>query len=361
MQFRIKIFVPWIVLGLGACSGGGGGAKDGGSQDSGDVEDTGEVDLWRAKGAGFVYLLDGEADHSRLVLEVEGTLTPREGEDYYGWLLGGRNGYVPVGPFDVAGGQVSFEQDEGFNLFEDGYNSFESYVSEGAPVSPGAGVPLWGGAMPQEALDAVNSLLVESTHTTSGEGSLRSVETTLETILAFAQSGIDNFTDLATCSDTSEAIYNAIGASAEDIDHNGVVSTIEAIEIGIASSEPEVNTHVKAILDDLTTAFNALGAAAEIEPEQWSAIENAHDCIERVQIHSDAARVQASIASCAAQSCCDMIFGNVIEELGLALDGADANEDGVVDLESEGTVECGIEFVSRLLGFPVAVGFEPRQ
>ncbi|MEE2750917.1 MAG: hypothetical protein VX519_05775 [Myxococcota bacterium] len=361
MPFRIEFIGAWILLTLSACSGGGGGGKDGGSQDSGDVGDTGAVDLWRAKGNGFVYLLDGEADHSRLVLEVEGTLTPRDGEDYYGWLLGGRNGHVPLGPFEVSAGEVSFEQEQGFNLFENGYNSFESYVSEGAPVSPGAGIPLWGGAMPQEALDAVHSLLVESTHTTTGEGSLRSVETTLETIRAYAQSGIDNFTDLATCADTSEAIYNAIGASAEDIDHNGVVSTIDTIEIGIASSEPEAETHVKAILDDLTTAFNALGAAAEIEPEQWSAIENAHDCIERVQVHSDSARLQASIASCAAQSCCDMIFGNVISDLGLALDGQDANEDGVVDLESEGTVECGIEFVSRLLGFPVAVGFEPGQ
>ncbi len=184
------------------------------------------------------------------------------------------------------------------------------------------------------------------------------METTLETIRAYAQSGIDNFTDLPTCAATTEAVYNAIGASTEDIDDDGVVSTIDSIEIGIASSEPDAATHVKAILDDLTTAFNALGAAAEIEPEQWSAIEKAHDCIERVQAHSDAARLQASIASCGAQSCCDMIFGNVISELGLALDGEDTNEDGVIDLESEGTVECGIEFVSRLLGFPVAVGFQ---
>lgn len=360
MRISVSFLVPWIVIGCGACDFSN-GSKDEGGSDTGERRDSGIVDIWRAKGSGFVYLLDGEADHSRLVLEVDGTLTPRSGEGYYGWLLGGGIGHLLMGPFSVNEGTIAFEQDHGFNLFEDGYTSFEGYVSEDAPSSPGLGQPLWGGALPQGALDAITSLLVESAQTPSGEGSLRSVETALETIRSYAQAGIDNFTDLATCADTSEAIYNAIGASEEDIDHNGQVSTLTELELGIANSDPAITTHVSLIFDDLTTAFNALGGTSDIGDDERWAIGNAYDCIDRVYSYSSAARLRASIASCAAQSCCEMIFGNVIDELTLALDGEDLDEDGQVDLGSEGTVECGIEFVSRLLGFPVAVGFQEGQ
>ncbi len=156
----------------------------------------------------------------------------------------------------------------------------------------------------------------------------------------------------ATCN-----IYNAIGASSENIGGSDEVSVIPGVELGIASTDPAEVTHVSLVFDDLTTAFYALGGITDIEDFQREAIDQAHDCIERVQAHADAARNHALVASCAAQSCCDGIFNNIIEDLTLALDGEDANEDGAIDLESEGTVECGIEFVSRLIGFPIAIGF----
>jgi hypothetical protein len=350
---RALILFGVVVSGLGACTGGGLGNKD----DTGVEPDTGLPDLWRAKGSGFAYLLDGTDDHSRVVVEVTGTLTPRDTEGYYGWLLGGRAGQLAMGPFDVVEGEVSFSEEHGFNLFDDGYASFESYVSETAPVSPGNGTPLWGGAIPEEALAAVTSLLVENTTTSGGEGSLRSVETALEEIRAFAQAGIDDFVDLPTCANTTEAIYNAIGASSENIGGSDEVSVIPGIQLGIASTDPAEVTHVSLVFEDLTTAFYALGGTTDIEDFQREAIDQAHDCIERVQAHADAARNHALVASCAAQSCCDGIFNNIVEDLTLALDGEDADEDGNIDLENEGTVECGIEFVSRLIGFPIAIGF----
>ena len=353
---RALILFGLVVAGLVACTGGGPGNKDDGD-DTGDAPDTGLPDLWRAKGSGFVYLLDGTDDHSRVVVEVAGTLTPRATEGYYGWLLGGRAGHLAMGPFDVVEGEVSFDEEHGFNLFDDGYASFESYVTETAPVSPGNGTPLWGGAIPEEALAAVTSLLVESTSTPEGDGSLRSVESALEVIRAVAQAGIDGFVDLPTCANTTEAIYNAIGASSENIGGSDTVSLIPGIELGIASTEPAEVTHVSLVFDDLTTAFYALGGITDIDEFQREAIDKAHDCIERVQAHADAARHHALVASCAAQSCCDGIFNNIIEDLTLALDGEDIDEDGAIDLENEGTVECGIEFVSRLIGFPIAIGF----
>jgi hypothetical protein len=353
---RALILFGLVVAGLGACTGGGPGNKDDGD-DTGVEPDTGVPDLWRAKGVGFVYLLDGTDDHSRVVVEVAGTLTPRDTEGYYGWLLGGNAGYLSMGPFDVVEGAVLFAEEHGFNLFDDGYASFESYVSESAPISPGNGTPLWGGAIPAEALTAVTSLLVESTATPEGEGSLRSVESALEVIRAVAQSGIDNFVDLPSCANTTEAIFNAIGATSENIGGSDEVSVIPGISLGIASTDSTEVTHVSLVFDDLTTAFYALGGITDIEEFQRAAIDQAHDCIERVQAHADAARNHALVASCAAQSCCDGIFNNIIEDLTLALDGEDADGDGAIDLENEGTVECGIEFVSRLIGFPIAIGF----
>jgi hypothetical protein len=353
---RALMLFGLVVSGSIACTGGGPGNKDGGD-DTGGAPDTGLPDLWRAKGAGFAYLLDGTSDHSRLVVEVTGTLTPRDTEGYYGWLFGGRNGHLSMGPFDVVEGEVSFAEEYGFNLFDDGYASFESYVSESPPVSPGNGTPLWGGAIPDEALVAVTALLVESTATPEGDGSLRSVESTLELIRAVAQAGIDDFVDLPTCSNTTEAIYNAIGATAVNIGGSDTVSLIPDIELGIASTDPAEVTHVSLVFDDLTTAFYALGGTTDIEDFQREAIDRAYDCIERVLSHADAARDHALVASCAAQSCCDSIFSNIIEDLTLALDGEDEDGDGAIDLENEGTVECGIEFVSRLIGFPIAIGF----
>jgi len=355
-EMRGLIQIGLVVSGLVACTGGGSGGKDG-ADDTGDGSDTGVPDLWRAKGTGFVYLLDGTDDHSRVVVEVGGTLTPRETEGYYGWLLGGRTGHLSMGPFDVVEGEVSFSEEHGFNLFDDGYASFASYVSESAPVSPGNGTPLWGGAIPEEALTAVTSLLVESATAPGGEGSLRSVETALESIRAVAQAGIDDFVDLPTCANTTEAIYNAIGASSENIGGSDEVSVIPGIELGIASTDSAEVTHVSLVFEDLTTAFYALGGTTDIEDFHREAIDKAHDCIERVQAHADAARDHALVASCAAQSCCEGIFNNIIEDLTLALDGEDVDGDGAVDLENEGTVECGIEFVSRLIGFPIAIGF----
>jgi hypothetical protein len=90
------------------------------------------------------------------------------------------------------------------------------------------------------------------------------------------------------------------------------------------------------------------------DEEVRDAFDNAYDCVERVEAYANAAATKASVASCGAQTCCEGIFGDVIENLGYALDGYDFDEDDFIDIETEGTVECAIEFVSRLISFPVS-------
>ena len=48
-------------------------------------------------------------------------------------------------------------------------------------------------------------------------------------------------------------------------------------------------------------------------------------------------------------------MGIVLEELGMALNGEDTDGDGTIVQEQEGTIECGIEYISRLVGFPVTL------
>ena len=341
---------PWILLAVAAGCTGVGDNKDQGG-DTGSSDDTGNplIDTWRAKGSGHAYLLDGVADHSRFLLEVEGTLSPRDTQDYYGWLLGGDAGHQLLGPFEVIEGNTSFEIELGVNLFENGYSSFEAYASEEEPISPGLGDPLWEGALPEEALAIVSELLISSPDTPNGEGSLRATETTVEIIRSYAQSAITDFVNTATCNGQAEAIYNTITAQAEDKDGNGTIQSIEGLDLGIVGDP----SHVTMILEDLTDAFYAFGGL-QAEEDVRIALDNAHDCVERVESYAQAAATKASVASCGAQSCCELIFNSVVDNLTIALDGTDLNEDRVVDLETEGTVECAIEFVSRLVGFPVS-------
>jgi hypothetical protein len=171
----------------------------------------------------------------------------------------------------------------------------------------------------------------------------------VETIRSYAESALADFVDTATCNGQAEAIYNAITAQSEDKDGNGSIQTIEDLGLGVIGDP----SHVTMILDDLTDAFNAFGGL-QAEEDVRVALDNAWDCVQRVEIYAAAAATKASVASCGAQSCCELTFNSVVENLTVALEGTDLNDDQVVDLETEGTVECAIEFVSRLVGFPVS-------
>ncbi|MEC7240343.1 MAG: hypothetical protein VXW32_03835 [Myxococcota bacterium] len=334
-----------------ACTsaGGGGGSKDS-TSDSGAGSDTGEevVDTWRAKGSGYAYLLDGTEDHSLFRLEIEGTLIPREGHSYYGWLMGGSDGYKLMGPIPVNVSEVEFEVDIGVNGLRNGYREFQVFQHDSEPLNPGVGDPVWAGAMPEDSLEIVRGLLGGGTAT--NEGSLREMETTAERIIAAAQDAIDGFSTLPEFNAKAEAISNAIAGEAEDVDQNGQVETLEGSELGLIGD----TSHVSQTLADLTEAFEAFGGLTA-EDHIRDALDDAYDCIQRVDAYADKAQTYAGIATvCAGQGSCQSTMETVVEQLDLALNGEDLNEDGVISAEqNEGTIECGIEYISRLVGFSV--------
>jgi hypothetical protein len=336
---------------LCACtSTDGKGSKDQGN-DTGTGTDTGDevIDTWRAKGSGYAYLLDGDHDHSLFKLEIEGTLVPREGYSYYGWLMGGSDGYKLMGPIPVDVSQVDFEIEIGVNGLLNGYREFKVFQHDEPPLNPGVGDPVWAGSMSGESLDLVQGLIGGSG--AADEGSLRATESAVERVIEAAQSAIDDFSVLPEFNAEAEAISNAITGVAIDVDQNGEVRTLEDVEKGIVGDD----SHVQQIFADFTSAFEAFGGV-EAEAHIRLAIGNAYDCIQRVESHALRAQDYAGVATvCAAQGSCESTMRIVLDELGMALNGEDLNEDGVVDQEDEGTIECGIEYISRLVGFPVAV------
>ena len=350
-SFRWFCSVLAIVL-LSACtSTSDDGSKDSVSSDTGPtVTDTGEQvqDTWRAKGSGYAYLLDGEEDHSLFRLEVEGTLVPRDGYAYYGWLMGGSDGYKLMGPIPVNVTEIEYEFELGVNALAQGYREFKVFQHDSEPISPGVGEPVWDGALSGESLDLVRGLIGDSSGT--NEGSLRATETAVEEILAAAESAIDGFTDLATFHANAEAISNAITGVSEDVDNNGSVETLESLDKGLVGD----GSHVETILEDLTASFEAFGGL-EAEDYVREALDNAYDCIQRVESYALRAQQYAGICTvCAAQGSCESTMNKTVTQLGLALNGEDSNDDGVISAEQdEGTIECTIEFVSRLVGFPV--------
>jgi hypothetical protein len=350
LQFRQFEKLLSLSLLCACTSTGGPGSKDQGS-DTGPGTDTGEVvnDTWRAKGSGYAFLLDGQEDHSLFTLEIQGTLVPREGYAYYGWLMGGAAGYQLMGPIPVNVGEVEFEFELGVNGLLDGYREFKVFQHDEAPLNPGIGDPVWEGAMSEETLGLVQGLLGGTA--AAGEGSLRATEDTVEVISASAQSSIDNFTTLPEFNAQAEAISNAIAGAEVDVDQNGTVETLEGLEKGIVGP----GGHVEEILADLTSTFEAFGGL-NAEAHVREALDNAYDCIQRVEAHAIRAQTHAGVATvCAAQGPCEATMDIVVEELGMALNGEDTDGDGTIVQEEEGTIECGIEYISRLVGFPVTL------
>jgi hypothetical protein len=328
----------------------GSGSKDQGN-DTGIGSDTGEevVDTWRAKGNGYAYLLDGQDDHSLFRLEIQGTLVPRQGYSYYGWLMGGSDGYKLMGPIPVSVSEVEFEFELGVNGLLNGYRQFKVFQHDEVPLNPGVGDPVWAGEMSEESLILVQGLIGGSG--AADVGSLRATETAVETIIEAAQDAIDNFTVLPDFNADAEAISNAVTGVEVDVDQNGQVSTIDGVEKGIVGE----NSHVEDIFTELGNAFDAFGGV-EAEEHIRLAIGNAYDCVQRVESHALRAQSYAGVATvCASQGPCESTMRIVLEELGMSLVGEDLNDDGVVDQEDEGTIECGIDYISRLVGFPVSV------
>lgn len=308
------------------------------------------TDTWHARGGGKAYLLDGELDHSKFTLELTRVTEPAEGQHYYGWLMGGSEGVISLGEITVDGEQVIFEHELGFNGFTDGYTIFEAYMAESQPSAPGEGEIVWRGELGQDAISALTELLIESPDYPNHEGSLRAIETTVEVIRDFSVADIDTTEDVLALQVKGEAVANAIKREELDRNNDGTVQQIQEVTLGLLGTEG----HVGLILDDLRDAFNAFGGQ-QADSDVRDALDDAYDCVENIEDHAlDAYSYSGTVTVCGAATSCRNFLYSAHDSLQLVLDGEDLNADGVISPD-EGTVECAIEHISRLLAFDVAV------
>jgi len=338
-----------VLLGPACILGGGGGN---GSDTGAATDDTGggggnSGDTWRPRGKGSAYLLDGDEDHSLLRIELTSCMEPRDGEAYHGWLTGGSTALY-LGEIPVDDDIVLHEVELGLNAFEAGYTTFQAYVASEAPSAPGEGELLWYGEIPTTAVEILEDLLVSSPE--SSEGSLRAMETTAETIRDYGQSAIDGYSDIVAFRGDAEAVANGIAGTDVDEDGNGTVQTIDGLEVALTGPQG----HSDVILEDFQEVLDAYGGN-QADADIREAISVAYDCIQRIDAHAETAHELAGTTTvCGAESSCIGLMNQVIDELDYVIEGYDEDGDGTVELD-EGTIECALEYMSRLMAFEVSV------
>ena len=325
-----------------ACGGGKldeEGGDDGAGpplDDTGGGSDGGE-DHWGAAGSGQAHFVDGTTDNSLFHLEITGTQPPRDGEEYRGYLVNDAGGVKEPGAIPVTSNNATFEADIGENALIDGYTNLEVWAG---PVGGGQGdgVLLWVGSVDPALTATYEELLLVDPAVPTGEGSLRAVETTTETLISLINNITSATTSIAELNAFAGEVVDSIQGGANPVD--GTVPILGATGL------------IELILADLDTA------SATVEPGDpvKDYANYAYDCTTRIEGYADDAMGRADIAMvCGSEDSCDGLLLQAAENLALALNGEDANEDGTIDPIAEGTIECAITYVSQMAYMDVSV------
>lgn len=342
------VTVALLVLATGCTSGGK--DRNGSGDDSGDTDDEdsggGNAGDWRPVGGGYAWFVDGAADNSVVHLELTRCIPPLEGEAYYGFLSKGGSSPIALGELTCAGEEVRFEGESGVDALLGGYDTFDAYATAGDGGAPD-GTHLWTGQIDPALLAVIEELVISSSATPEGEGTLRSAETEIEFVIEYTLDVVADARSVEDLHEEGERIANAIEGGAEDIDDDGTVSLLEGT-VGLLGA----GGYVSRVIQDLETVSGSVAVGDPIKDYA----NYAYDCIQRVESHAEFAAVSARVATvCGAESSCDDTLGGVVTELGVAQAGADADGDGGVDPLTEGTIECSIYYVSQMARMSVAV------
>lgn len=331
---------PLAALLLLAC--GGGKAEGEGDEGAGPpLDDTGGggdgEDTWGPSGSGIAYFLDGSGDNSLFHLEISNTQPPREGEAYQAFLVRADGSVVSMGAVPVTSNSVIFEADIGMNALVEGLTTLEVWAGP-AGAGQGSGTLLWGGTVDPALTNVYLELLLVDAEVATGEGSLRAVETTTETLISL--------TEAITTATASSTELNAFAREFED--------SIEGGPDAIAGTSPILGPTgaIELILADL----DAASAAVEPGHPVKDLANYAYDCTQRIEAHVEDAVYKAGIASVSAgEEVCDGLLLDAAAFLSFALNGEDIDGDGAVDPITEGTIECAITYASQMAYMDVAV------
>ncbi|MFZ5478866.1 MAG: hypothetical protein ACOZNI_18985 [Myxococcota bacterium] len=320
---------------LVACDGDKGETPDTTAGD--DTGEGGGGSVWSAAGSGTAYFADGAEDNSLFHLELGRCEPPAEGKAYFGFVSRGGEDPIALGEIPVTGEDVIYDGETGVNAIVEGYYTFEAWHNDSGVL--GEGDPLWAGEIDTTVYAVIQNLLIASDSTPEGEGSLRSLETTVQDIRDDALAVIGTSPGVDALNDAGEGYYNAINGTETDLNGGGAVVYGEHLPI----------LGETGYLELIFADFDA--ASGELEPGDpvKELVADAYDCAQRIEDYASAASLHAQIAAVsAADTTAQAEIYDMSDQLGYALDGYDDDEDGSIDVATEGTIECAVDYVSQM-------------
>ena len=338
----------WLLAGLAACTGGAGTGENK-NDDSSAQDDTGggggSGDNWGPSGTGYGWFVDGAEDNSVFHLEMAATRAPRDGEAYYGWVTKAGEEPKPVGEIVVTGEDLIFEAELGFNAVLEGYDSFEAWATDNGGTAA-EGTRLWSGQVDPEIYSSIQNLLVASTTTPDGQGSLRSLEGYIERMQNSINDTVAATDDLSALHNEAERVVNAIEGTEHDVVGDGSVEMYDW-QFSVLGNAG----YISLILADISTVSAQVPPTDEIKEFG----NHAYDCTELIETKVEAASRNAGTATAAgAPTTAETQLAKAVESLGFALNGEDGEDEGEdIDPITEGTLECAIFYVSEMMRMPV--------
>ncbi len=340
----------FLVLALVACTEDV--VKDDNAGDTGG-EDTagggGTADTWKASGTGSAYFGDGSADNSMFTLQMSRAYEPRDGEAYFGFVSTGGSDWVEVGEILVNGEDVDYTYDIGSNAIIAGYSHFEAWANSTGEV--GEGDPVWAGNVDPTVFDTIQGMLIASTATPDGQGSLRALESHLEFLIAEAGSAEGAGLTDAESATLCEKIGNALQDPPEDSDGDGTVETYDDV-LAVQGDDGEGGFgYVELIIEDLGVANAVVDPLDPIH----SHIEQAYDGVQFTDFWAEKAAADARAGANSSAASALTKLAEVVEQLSWTLVGADIDEDGVLEEDTESGIDYSIDQVSQMARMEVAV------
>ena len=309
----------------------------------------GTADTWKASGTGFAYFGDGSADNSMFTLVMSRAYEPRESEAYYGFVSTGGSDWVEVGEIVVNGEDVDYTYDIGSNAIIAGYSHFEAWANSTGEV--GVGDPVWAGNVDPTVFDVIQSMLIASGATPDGQGSLRALESHLEFLIAEAAGAEGAGLTDAELATLCEKIGNALQDPPDDADGDGTIETYSNVLAVQGDDGEDGYGYVELIFEDLGVANAVVSPTDPIH----SHIEQAYDGVQFTDFWAEKAAADARAGASTSASSALVKLGEVVEQLSWTLVGADIDEDGVLEEDTESGIDYSIDQVSQMAQMDVEV------
>ena len=305
-------------------------------------EDTADPDTpppWVPTGSGRAFFLDALLQNSLFTLEMTLITPPPEGVSYSGFLIHADGQELNLGEVPVTESTLFWEKDLGRNCLIDGYTTFEMRID---------GTPIYGGSINPTIEESFSRLLVTSTETPSGQGSLREIEATLDAHIALANTAVARGEEEFTAAlIDAELLFNAIHGFEKDLDDDGTISLLSdtmalvphATVQGVADSYL-----VELVLSDLDAASASVNPGHPIR----DLANYAYDCTQIVEFFGREAGSEVDIAAnMTGKPQFNTRMNRAIDNLEMARRGSDQNEDGQIELD-ESSIDCAAYYVNQM-------------